>query len=103
MSIEFAALNPEGRHVGEEKPINAGIQDLAGKTIIEVWNEYFWGDVMFPALRQKLKRDFKDIKIIPYTETPSIAPPENMDQQCTILKRLMSKTGASAVIAGVGG
>jgi hypothetical protein len=99
----FSVLGPVGRHVGKTGPLAARVPDLTGKTVGEVWNGYFRGDVLFPVMRQLLEKRYPGVKIVPYTELPVLNPTGNTDELCARLKEALARTGCDAVIAGVGG
>ncbi len=103
MNMRFSVLGPLGQHVGEAKPIAARVPDLKGKTVCEVWNGFFWGDAMFPTIRELLEKRYPGINVIPYTKVPIFSPTENTDELCKSLKETISQRGCDAVIAGVGG
>ena len=46
------------------------LSDLNGKTIGEVWNGGFRGQVAFPIIREFLQKRYPGVKVIPYTEFP---------------------------------
>ncbi|MFH1486676.1 MAG: hypothetical protein ABIH46_11450 [Chloroflexota bacterium] len=66
----YDVLSPLGEPAIEEGPAAPLISDLTGKTVCEVWNGSFKGNVLFPILRELLQKRYPGIKIIPYTEFP---------------------------------
>ena len=103
MNMKFSVLSPMGQHVGKGKSIVPRLPDLKGKTVCEVWNGMFRGDVMFPVIRQLLEKHYPDMKIIPYNEFPILHPAGNTDQLCESLKETILEKACDAVISGVGG
>jgi len=82
------------------------LDTLNGKTICEVWNEDFKGDIMFPIYRELLKKRFPDVKIIPYTEIPRASLKGTPSYQRQVLNDIIETLrakGAEAVITGNGG
>ena len=100
--MEFSVLSPLGKQVGTAGNIAPRLPDLNGKTIGEVWNGMFRGDVLFPALRELLKKRYPDIKFVPYTELPDVEVWTNLDQRMDGLKEALKQKGVDAVISGVG-
>ena len=100
--MEFSVVSPLGKQVGAAGNIAPRLSDLNGKTIGEVWNGMFRGDVLFPALRELLKKRYPDIKFVPYTELPDVEVWTNLDQRMEGLKEALKQKGVDAVISGVG-
>lgn len=63
-------VSPLGEPTVEVGAASPRLPDLAGKTICEVWNGAYKGEIMFPILRELLQKRFPGIKIVPYTEFP---------------------------------
>ena len=103
MNMKLRVVSPIGKPISVGKPIAPRVPDLRGKTVGEVWNGMFRGDVMFPTIRQLLEKQYPGIKFIPYTEFPIITPAGNIDQICQSIKETILRKGCDAVISGVGG
>ena len=101
--MEFSVVSPVGQQVGAAGAIAARLPDLNGKTVCEVWNGMFRGDVLFPVLRELLKERYPHVKFIPYAELPKVEVWANMDQRCESLRESLIQKGCDAVISGVGG
>ena len=95
--VGVSAVNPAGAA--------PRIDDLDGKTIAEIWNGVFKGDVAFPIVRRLLAQKYPGVRIIPYTEFPHAPGSDNPTQQRARARQtaaLAKEKGAHAVIAGVG-
>jgi len=85
------------------------LEDLSGKTICEVWNgPHYRAKETFSYVEELLKRQFPDIKIIPYTEFPPYERPGSA-QGVTLYEKpseiipVIKDKGCDAVILGNGG
>ena len=103
MSVEFQVMSPIGEYTAKRLPIASRLPDLNGKTVCEVTNDGFRGDVVLPLIRELLKKRYPDIKVVPYTELPRFRPSENIDELSKSLQEQLLQKGCDAVIAGVGG
>lgn len=96
--LKLEVFNPAG--VIETTHLHAPRLDtLAGKTIGELWNGLFRGESTFPLIRESLKKQFPDIRIIPYTEFPIGTSEIDRDETANLVKQ----KGCQAVIVGNGG
>ena len=100
-----AVVSPVGADV--VKPVRAArrLDSLEGKTIGEIWNGVFKGDITFPIIRKLLKEKYPELKIIPYTEFPHAPISDNPTQQrehARHLAALAKEKGCDAVISGNG-
>ena len=101
-----AVISPIGSEAVDRKNLAKRLGTLNGKTVCEVWNEDFKGDIMFPIYRELLKERFPDVKIVPYTELPYASLKGTPSYQREVLANIISalrEKGADAVITGNGG
>jgi len=103
MNTVYHVLSPLGERVGEQESIVCRIPDLSGKTVCEVWNGGFRGDVLFPVLRELIQERYSNVKFVPYNELPNFVVWENIEGKCGSLKEAIIRRGCDVVIAGVGG
>lgn len=106
MTMEkITVVNPAGLQAVQSAHPVPRLPDLNGKTIAEVWNGVFKGDVVFPLVRRALQRRFPAVHIIPYTEfyhlPGSDVPAEQRARVREIVDAARAK-GAHAVITGMG-
>ncbi len=87
------------------KPVAPGLNTFEGKTICELWNHVFHGEITFPALRETLAQKYPKVKFVPYTElVRTHGPNEKAEREAlAALPEMLKKTGCDAVISGNGG
>lgn len=81
------------------------IDDLNGKTVCEVWNGVFKGDVTFPILRKLLKEKYPGVKVVPYTEFYHLPGSDVPEQQRELARQIVAmarEKGCDALISGNG-
>ena len=99
-------ISPIGAESVAKSSLAKRLPTLNGKTIGEVWNEDFKGDIMFPIYREMLKERFPDVKIVPYTEFPVAVLRGTPSYQREIMARIIAtakEKGCDALITGNGG
>jgi hypothetical protein len=98
-------VSPLGLEVVKAAANARRLDSLDGKTVGELWNGVFKGDVSFPLIRRLLRQRFPDLKIIPFTEFPHAAGSDHPAQQRELAQRmaaLAKERGCHAVISGNG-
>ena len=102
---ELSVVSPLGREVTNVTTSVPRLPNLAGKTVAEVWNGDFKGDISFPLIREALKSRFPDITIVSYTEFPhhhvSDTPALQLERARTVAELARNK-GCDALISGNG-
>ncbi len=63
----FDVVSPAGIAAVKATATAPRPDDLNGKTVGEVWNGVFKGDVTFPLIRRLLKARYPGVEIVPYT------------------------------------
>ena len=98
-------VSPEGLQAVKQSGAARRIESLDGKTVCEIWNGVFKGDVTFPLIRALLKARYPRLRVIPYTEFPH-APgsdkPARQRELATEIARLVREKGGDAAISGNG-
>ena len=108
MRIKLKVVNPLGEPLGEKTiPIAPRLDTLEGKTVCEIWNAGFKGEVIFPIIEEMLRERYRGVKVIPYTEFPlvsigSLGPATKAETLEAVRVALVEK-GCDAVITGIGG
>src|SRR5258706_1613035 len=64
---EFEVLWPLGRKAVRARNAAARLPDLAGKTVGELWDYIFRGEVVYPMIREHLRARFPGIKFVDYS------------------------------------
>ncbi len=97
-NVELEVFEPTGAL--EATQLHAPrIDNLAGKTICEIWNGHFEGQRTFPLIRELLKKSWPTVKFIPYTELPI----GRRQIQARDIGKIVKDKGCDAVIVGNGG
>ncbi|MBI2906239.1 MAG: hypothetical protein HYX92_01145 [Chloroflexi bacterium] len=101
----YKVLSPLGEPIAEAVGAAPRLSDLSGKTICEVWNGQFRGDIAFPMLRQLLQERYPGVKVIPYTEFPKtdvIGSTKLLQERTDTAVALAVQRGCDAIITGMG-
>ena len=102
---KLAVVSPVGADAVKPSRAAQRLDGLEGKTICEIWNGVFKGDITFPIIRTLLKEKYPELKVIPYTEFPYAPISDNPTQQrqhAQQLAALAKEKGCDAVIFGNG-
>ena len=106
MNERIGVISPEGLPPGATKNIAPHLTTLDGKTIGEVYNNHFKGELMFQTYRRLFTEKFRGVKIIPFTEFPIVYVGGDAESQKKIAKEiadLAKLKGVDALITGNGG
>jgi hypothetical protein len=101
----LAVISPVGADAVKPSRAAQRLDGLEGKTICEIWNGVFKGDITFPIIRTLLKEKYPELKVIPYTEFPHgpiSDDPTQQRQHAQQLAALAKEKGCDAVISGNG-
>ena len=101
----ITVLSPGGLQAIERRGPAPRLDSLPGKTIGEIWNGVFKGDVTFPIIRAQLEARFPGVRIVPYTEFPHAPGTDNPARQRALAQEiaaLAKQKGCDAVISGNG-
>ena len=96
--MNLEVFDPSGFTESAELSLYAPrLSDLSGKTICELSNGEIWEvDRTFPLIRQMLRKQFPDIKLVPYTEFPAGVREIDIDD----IANMVAARGCDAVIGG---
>lgn len=108
MSETLRVVSPLGEPLASSaNTATASLDTLNGKTVGEVWNGSFEGQVSFPIIRKLLKKRFPEVNIIPYTEFPlfpvTSLSPQRKEENLEALRIALAAKKCDAVITGNGG
>jgi hypothetical protein len=106
MKEKIGVISPEGLPLGVARNISRHLDTLEGKTIGEVYNNHFKGELMFQTYRQLFKKKFRGVKIIPYDEFPIVyvgGDPASQKKIAREIAALAKDKGCDALITGNGG
>ncbi len=78
-----------------------------GKTICEIWNAGFMGEVVFPIVREMLRERYPGVNVLPNTEFPLVGigslGPATKAETLRAVSAALKQKGCDAVITGMGG
>ena len=103
--MAYNVVSPVGKPTVKAVGGAPRLPDLNGKTICEVWNGGFRGQVAFPVIRELLQKRYKDVKIVPYTEFPIqdvIGSTERLQELVEIVVDQAKEKGCDAMITAMG-
>lgn len=106
MNSKMGVVSPEGLQLRGTRGVSRALDTLAGKTVGEVYNNHFKGELMFQTYRRLLKERFPGIKIIPYDQFPIVyvgGDPAAQKQTAKQIAELAKSRGVDALITGNGG
>ena len=98
----YKVVWPSGKSTTKVKPVARRIPDLSGKTIAELYNQLFKGDILFPEIRKLLQKHFPGIKFVDHAVFGDIHG-RHESAVVAALPDLLRRHGVDAVISGVGG
>jgi hypothetical protein len=102
---KLAVVSPAGRAAVKVTGVAPRLADLNGKTVGEVWNGVFKGDLTFPVIRKLLQARYPGIRIVPYTEFYHLPGSDVAAHQRELARDVVAKameTGCDALISGNG-
>ena len=102
---KLAVVSPLGLEAVQRKPMAPRLADLNGKTLGEIWNGVFKGDVTFPIVRKLLLKRYPRLKVIPYTEFPHVPgsdSPSAQRERARHIAQMVKEKRCDAVITGNG-
>ena len=106
MKEVMGVISPEGLPQGAISNVARHLDTLDGKTIGEVYNNHFKGELMFHTYRRLFKEKYPGVKIIPYTEFPIVyvgGDPATQRKIAQQVAALAKERGCDALITGNGG
>jgi hypothetical protein len=106
MTHALGVISPEGRPRGATGNVSGPLDGLEGKTIGEVYNNHFKGELMFQTYRRLFRERYPGIKIIPFDQFPIVYVGGDAASQKKVAKEiaaLAKEWGCDAIITGNGG
>lgn len=101
----YEVLSPLGEETLKEVTASPRLPDLNGKTIGQIWNGMFHGDISFPIIQEMLEKQYPGVKVVPYTEFPIQyihGSTEKLHERVDTIVRLAKEKGCDALIIGNG-
>ena len=106
MKDKNRVISPEGLPFAATENLSRHIDTLEGKTIGEVYNNHFKGELMFHTYRRLFKKKFPGVKVIPFSEFPTVfvgGDPESQKKTAREIAALAKERRCDAIITGNGG
>ena len=106
MNEHMGVISPEGLPLTASTGASRHLDTLEGKTIGEVYNNHFKGELMFQTYRRLFKEKYPGIKIIPYDQFPIVyvgGDPASQKQTAKDIAALAKEWEVDAIITGNGG
>ena len=106
MNQTMGVISPEGLPRKASQGASLHLDTLEGKTIGEVYNNHFKGELMFKTYRRLFKEKYPGIKIIPYDKFPIVyvgGDPASQKQTAQDIAALAKEWQVDAIITGNGG
>ena len=100
--LGYEVVYPLGRETTRAVRPKTRLDTLEGKTICELWNDLYRGDMIFPMLEELLSKRYPGVKFVSYKEFGLTHGTEE-DATIAALADNLSQKGCDAVISGLGG
>lgn len=97
----YEVLWPLARKAKGAESTARGLGDLSGKTIAELWDFIFRGEVIYPMIRELLQARYPGIKFVPWTEFGNTHGPKQREIVAGLADKLKALK-VDGVISGIG-
>ena len=91
---------PRGARQQKTRALAPRLDDLNGKTVAQLWDQLFKGDVVFEILEESLKARFPGVKFVSWREFGSTHGGEEKEALAALPEKLKA-LGVDAVISGM--
>ncbi|MEI8035223.1 MAG: hypothetical protein WCH96_07085 [Betaproteobacteria bacterium] len=106
MNESMGVISPAGLSLPLTHPLSKPLNTLQGKTIGEVYNNHFKGELMFRVYREQFHAQFEGMKIVPFEELPIVyvgGDPMTQRKTAQRIAAMAKEMGCDALISGNGG
>ncbi len=106
MTQKLGVISPEGLPLGAAAAASRPLESLEGKTIGEVYNNHFQGELMFQTYRRLFHAKYPGIRIIPFDQFPIVYVGGDAASQKKVAREiaaLAKERGCDAILTGNGG
>ena len=103
---QWSVISPEGLPLGATGTVSRPLGSLEGKTLGEVYNNHFRGELMFQTYRRLFQEKYRGVRIVPFDQFPIVYVGGDAASQKRIAKdiaALAKEKGCDAIITGNGG
>jgi hypothetical protein len=97
----YAVVWPLAKKAAGVKSTAKAVTDLSGKTVAELWDYIFRGDVIYGIVRDLLRERYPGIKFVDYTQFGNTHGPKQRDIVAGLAEKLR-ELRCDAVISGIG-
>ena len=102
----MGVVSPEGLQQNAIAGTSRHLDTLDGKTIGEVYNNHFKGELMFETYRRLFRERFPGVRIIPFDRFPTVyvgGDPASQKKTAREIAALARELKVDALITGNGG
>ena len=106
MNTKMGVISPAGLQLRAAGSVSRHLDTLEGKTIVDVYNNHFKGELMFQTYRRLFKERYPGIKIIPFDQFPIVyvgGDPVSQKKTAQDIAALAKEWEVDAIITGNGG
>jgi hypothetical protein len=96
----YEAYWPRAARQERVRQLAPRLASLEGKTVAQLWDQLFKGDVVFELLEEALRKQFPGIKFVSWREFGSTHGGEEKEALAALPRRL-KELGVDAVISGM--
>ena len=96
----YEAYWPRGPRQQKNRPLARRLDTLNGKTVAQLWDQLFKGDVVFEILEESLKARFPGVRFVSWREFGSTHGGEEKEALAALPERFKA-LGVDAVISGM--
>lgn len=103
---KHAVVSPQGLPPSAVRDPSPPLGTLAGKTIGEVYNNHFKGELMFRTMRRLFTERYPGVRIIPFDQFPIVyvgGDPASQKRIAREIAALARDRGCDAILSGNGG
>jgi hypothetical protein len=106
VNTKMGVISPEGLQLRAAGGVSPHLDTLAGKTIGEVYNNHFKGELMFQTYRRLFHERYPGVRIIPFEKFPIVyvgGDPASQKKTARDIAALAKEWEVDAIITGNGG
>ena len=103
---KLGVISPEGLPLAATGTVSRPLESLEGKTVGEVYNNHFRGELMFQTYRRLFRERYPGINIVPFDQFPIVYVGGDAASQKKIAREiaaLAKEKRCDAIITGNGG
>ena len=97
----FDVVWPLSRRSVETTAAASRLPDLNGKTVCELWDVIFRGEIIYPLIREYIKAKYPGVKFVDYSAFGNVYGPREHSVIADLPDKLRQH-GADAAIVGIG-